>query len=115
MPSAEIFTIAVDSDLLNRAKVIAAKCEISIDEFLNSELRYLLESVEAAESTGNHNFKTLLDFSLGRIEEQSAINLLGILGQEDLFLLMAQSHLPMPRLPKKTIQKMVSSLHEISL
>ena len=49
MSSTEIITIAVDSDLINRAKAIAAKLEISIDELLNFELRYLLESLEVTQ------------------------------------------------------------------
>jgi antitoxin component of RelBE/YafQ-DinJ toxin-antitoxin module len=49
MSSTEIITIAVDSDLINRAKAIAAKLEISVDELLNFELRYLLESLEVTQ------------------------------------------------------------------
>ncbi len=63
----------------------------------NAELRYLVESFEAAEAGGNQDFRTLLNFSLGRIDDLSAMNTLGIDSQEDLFLLMAQAHLPMPR------------------
>lgn len=107
------FTGSVDRDLLKRAKVIAAKSETSINALFNSELRYLVETFEAAEASGNQNFKTLLDFSLGRIDDQTAINLLGILGSEDLFLLMAQAHLPMPHLSKETTRKMADSLHEL--
>lgn len=108
------FTGSVDRDLLKRAKIIAAKSETSINALFNAELRYLVETFEAAEASGNQNFKTLIDFSLGRIDDQSAMNLLGITGAEDLFLLMAQSHLPMPRLPEETTRKMTDSLHELA-
>ncbi len=108
------FTGSVDRDLLKRAKVIAAKSETSVNALFNTELRYLVETFEAAEASGNQNFKTLLDFSLGRIDDQSAMNLLGIISAEDLFLLMAQSHLPMPRLSEETTRKMVGSLHELA-
>jgi hypothetical protein len=39
---------------------------------------------------------------------------LGIDSQEDLFLLMAQAHLPMPRLPEADTQSMVDSLHALA-
>ncbi|MFD2271031.1 hypothetical protein ACFS07_07530 [Undibacterium arcticum] len=99
------FTGSVDRDLLKRAKVIAAKADTSINAIFNAELRYLVETFEAAEASGNQNYKTLLDFSLGRTDDLTAMRLLGITSAEDLFLLMAQSHLPMPRLPDETTQK----------
>ncbi|MBV6389876.1 MAG: hypothetical protein JNIBNLAF_01527 [Nitrosomonas europaea] len=79
--------------------MIAAKSDTSINALFNAELRHLVETFEAAEAGGNQNFKTLLDFSLGRITDHQALVALGIDSQEDLFLLMAQAHLPMPRLP----------------
>ena len=39
---------------------------------------------------------------------------LGTDSAEDLFLLMAQSHLPMPRLPDATTRAMVDSLHALA-
>jgi len=51
------FTASVNRDLLKRAKVVAAKTETSVNAFFNSELRYLVETFEAAEVTGNRNFK----------------------------------------------------------
>ncbi len=39
--------------------------------------------------------------------------MLGLPGTEDLFLLMAQSYLPMPRLPKKTTREMADYLYEL--
>ena len=108
------FTGSVDRDLLKRVKVIAAKSDTSINALFNSELRYLVETFEAAERSGNQNFKTLLDFSLGAIDNAMAFAALGIDSQEDLFLLMAQAHLPMPRLPEADTRHMVDSLHALA-
>jgi hypothetical protein len=58
------FTGSVDGDLLKRAKVIAAKTDTSVTALFNAVLRHLVENFEAAESTGNQNFRVLLDFSL---------------------------------------------------
>lgn len=107
------FTGSVDRDLLKRAKVIAAKSDTSINALFNAELRHLVDTFEAAERGGNQNFKTLLDFSLGRIDDHAALLALCIDSQEDLFLLMAQAHLPMPRLPDADTQNMVDSLHAL--
>ena len=108
------FTGAVDRELLKRAKIIAAKSDTSINALFNAELRYLVETFEAAEAAGNQNFKILLDFSLGRVDDHAAIAALGIDNQEDLFLLMAQAHLPMPRLPESVTQNMVDNLHALT-
>ncbi|MBK5205371.1 MAG: hypothetical protein JJD98_08175 [Polaromonas sp.] len=107
------FTGAVDKELLKRAKVIAAKSDTSINALFNAELRYFVETFEVAEAGGNQNFKTLLDFSLGRLDDLAVMNALGIDSQEDLFLLMAQAHLPMPRLPEAATQAMVDSLNAL--
>ncbi len=107
------FTGSVDRELLKRAKVIAAKSDTSINALFNAELRYLVETFEAAEGTGNQNFRTLLDFSLGRVGDADALTALGIDSQEDLFLLMAQAHLPMPRIPERQTQQMVASLNAL--
>jgi len=104
------FTGSVDRSLLKRAKVIAAKSETSINALFNAELRYLVETYEAAEATGNENFATLLDFSLGRITDVTALDRLGLDGDEDLFLLMAHAHLPMPRLSEALTHAMVDGL-----
>jgi hypothetical protein len=113
MVSTVNFTGSVDRDLLKRVKVIAAKSETSINALFNAELRYLVETFEAAEHSGNENFKVLLNFSLGRMDDHEAISNLGIESQEDLFLLMARAHLPMPRLAKAVTQNMVNSLHAL--
>ena len=107
------FTGAVDRELLKRAKVVAAKSETSINALFNAELRYLVDTFEAAESAGNQNFRTLLDFSLGKIDDLTAMQTLGLDSQEDLFLLMAQAHLPMPRLPEQVTQSMVEELNAL--
>jgi hypothetical protein len=114
MASTVNFTGSVDRELLKRAKVIAAKSDTSINALFNAELRYLVETFEAAEGGSNQNFRTLLDFSLGRIEDHQTLAALGIDSQEDLFLLMAQAHLPMPRLPEAVTQHMVDSLHALA-
>ena len=114
MTSTVNFTGSVDRDLLKRVKVIAAKSDTSINALFNAELRYLVETFEAAERNNNQNFKTLLDFSLGMIDDTKALAALGIDSPEDLFLLMAQAHLPMPRLPEAETQKMVDSLHALT-
>lgn len=107
------FTGVVDREFLKRAKIIAAKSDTSINALFNAELRYLVETFEAAEAADNQNFKILLDFSLGRVDDHAAIAALGIDNQEDLFLLMAQAHLPMPRLPESVTQNMVDNLHAL--
>lgn len=108
------FTGSVDRSLLKRAKVVAAKSDTSVNALFNAELRYLVETFEAAESSGNQNFRSLLDFSLGRIDDHGAMSTLGIDSQEDLFLLMAQAHLPMPRLPEAVTQGMADSLSALA-
>lgn len=108
------FTGSVDRDLLKRAKVIAAKTDTSVNALFNAELRHLVETFEAAEASGNQNFKVLLDFSLGRLSGAEAVRALGIDSEEDLFLLMAQAHLPMPRLPEAVTRSMVDELNSLS-
>jgi hypothetical protein len=108
------FTGAVDRQLLKRAKIIAAKTDTSVNALFNAELRYLVETFEAAEAAGNQNYRTLLDFSLGRVDDLAAMATLGIDSVEDLFLLMAQAHLPMPRLSVETTQSMVDELNALA-
>ncbi len=108
------FTGAVDHDLLKRAKVLAAKTETSVNALFNAELRYLVETFEAAEATNNQNFRILLDFSLGRRDDRTTMAALGIDSEEDLFLLMAQARLPLPRLPETTTQRMVDELNALA-
>ncbi|WPL15292.1 hypothetical protein Thiowin_00179 [Thiorhodovibrio winogradskyi] len=108
------FTGVVDRDLLQRAEVIAAKAETSVNAMFNVELRYLVETFEASEALGNQNYRTLLDFSLGRIDDLKAMRVLGIDTEEDLFLLMAQARLPMPRLSDAATKAMVAELNALS-
>ena len=107
------FTGAVDRDLLKRAKILAAKTDTSVNALFNAELRYLVETFEAAEVSSNQNYRALLDFSLGRVNDVEVMQLLGIDSDEDLFLLMTQAHLPMPRLSVTTTQSMVESLDQL--
>lgn len=108
------FTGAVDRELLKRAKIIAAKTDTSVNALFNAELRYLVETFEAAEAVGNQNYRSLLDFSLGRVDDRAAMTALGVDSEEDLFLLMAQAHLPMPRLPAAITQHMVDELNALT-
>lgn len=108
------FTSSIDRDLLRRAKVIAAKSDTSVNALFNAELRYLVETFEAAEANGNQNYRVLLAFSLGRIDDKTAMHALGIDGDEDLFLLMVQARLPMPRLPDEVTKTMVDTLHSLA-
>jgi hypothetical protein len=114
MTSTLNFTGAVDHDLLKRAKIIAAKADTSVNALFNAELRYLVETFEAAEASGNQNYRVLLDFSLGRRAGNDAMLALGIESEEDLFLLMAQAHLPMPRLSDTTTRGMVDQLKSLA-
>lgn len=107
------FTGSLDKDLLKRAKIIAAKSDTSVNALFNAELRHLVETFEAAEKTGNQNFRILLDFSLGRLNDTQARAQLGIDNEEDLFLLMAQAHLPMPRISEDQTQGMVEALNAL--
>lgn len=107
------FTSAVDRDLLKRAKIIAAKTDTSVNALFNAELRHLVETFESAEAKGNQNFRLLLDFSLGRLASDEVERALGIESEEDLFLLMAQAHLPMPRLHEAVTRNMVEQLKSL--
>ena len=107
------FTGAVDRNLLKRAKIVAAKNDTSINALFNAELRYLVETFDGAENSGNQNYKNLLAFSLGQATAAQTMERLGTDSTEDLFLLMAQAHLPMPRLPAAATQAMVQSLHQL--
>jgi hypothetical protein len=108
------FTAAIDRDLLKRAKVLAAKADTSVNALFNAELRYLVETFEAAEAAGNQNFRILLEFSLGRRDDRETMAALGIDSDEDLFLLMAQAHLPMPRLSESATRSMVDELNALA-
>ena len=112
-PATVNFTGAVDRDLLKRAKIVAAKNDTSINALFNAELRYLVETFDGAENLGNHNYKSLVAFSLGQTTAAQTLERLGTDSAEDLFLLMAQARLPMPRLPDAATQAMVQSLHQL--
>lgn len=107
------FTGSVDRDLLKRAKVIAARSDTSINALFNAQLRYLVETFESADAGRNANYATLLAFSLGRLDADATLRALGLDSEEDLFLLMAQAHLPMPRLPEAETAGMVEALHDL--
>ena len=98
------FTGAVDRHLLKHAKVVAAKSDTSVNALFNAQLRHLVETFDDAESRHDANYPVLLNFSLGKVNDRSAMVALGIDADEDLFLLMAQTRLPMPRLPAGMVQ-----------
>ena len=85
------FTGSIDRALLKRAKILAAKSETSVNALLNKELRYLVETFEAAESSSHQNLISLLDVSLGRLNDLQVKDHLDIDSDEDLFILMAHS------------------------
>lgn len=113
MASTVNFTGAVDRDLLRRAKVVAAKSDTSVNALFNAQLRYLVETFERADAGQNVNYVTLLAFSLGKLDGPSAMQTLGVDNEEDLFVLMAQARLPMPRLPEVQTASMVATLHAV--
>ena len=104
------FTVSVDGYLLKRAKVIAAQSDTSVNALFNAELRHLVETYEAAQALGNQNFAALLSFSLGRVDDLTVLARLDLTSEEDLFLLMAQAHLPMPQLCETATRSMVNGL-----
>jgi len=108
MKDAVNFKGSVDRELLMRAKLLATKPGTSINALFNTELRYLMDTFEAAEDAGNQNYKTLLAFSLGRVNDLRAMQALGFENGEDLFLPMAHAHLPMPGLSAQATQGMVA-------
>lgn len=108
------FTGAVDRELLKRAKIVAAKNDTSLNALFNAQLRYLVETYEAAEAGQNANYPTLLAFSLGHIGDRAAMRQLDLDSEEDLFLLMVQARLPMPRLPEAQTRRMVADLHRLA-
>ena len=107
------FTASVDRDLLRRVKVLAAMNDTSVSALLNGELRYLVETCEQAERLGNSNAAVLLAFSLGRLSDEEAMAQLHLEHEEDLFLLMAQAHLPMAHLPEQATAAMVAQLEAL--
>lgn len=107
------FTASVDRDLLRRAKVLAARNDTSISALLNAELRYLVDTFEQEESLGNSTAAMLLAFALDRLSDTQVMEQLSLEHEEDLFLLMAQAHLPMPRLPDQATEAMVQELEQL--
>ena len=73
----------------------------------------LLETCEPAERHGNRNAALLLGFALGRSSDLEVMEQLHLEHEEDLFLLMAQAHLPLPRLADQATEAMVSDLPQL--
>ena len=105
---------SIDRGLLRRANILATKTETSVNALLNKELLHLISTFEAAESSSHQNVISLLDVSLGRLNDLEVKDHLGIDSDEDLFLLMAQAHLPMPRLSSDKAQDVAESLNALS-
>ena len=59
------------------------------------------------------NYKNLVAFSSGQATAAQTLERLGMVSSEDLFLLMAQAYLPMPRVPEVATKAMVHSLHQL--
>ena len=70
-------------------------------------------SAKNTPATANQNYKNLVAFSLGQATAAQTLERLGTDNAEDLFLLMAQAYLPMPRLPEAATQAMAQSLHQL--
>ena len=73
----------------------------------------LVETCELAERHGNRNAALLLGFALGRSSHLEVMALPHLEHEEDLFLLMAQAHLPLPRLADQATEAMVSDLQQL--
>lgn len=73
----------------------------------------LVERCELAERHGNPNAALLLGFALGGSNNLEVMDQLHLEQEEDLFLLMAQAHLPLPRLADQATEAMVSDLQQL--
>ena len=104
------FTGSIDQDLLRRAKIVAAKLDTSVNALFRAELGYLVDTFEAAEAGGNRNYAALVEFAIGGADAARTMETLGIDSEEDLFLLMTQARLPMPRLADDRTEAMVDEL-----
>jgi hypothetical protein len=76
-----------------------------VELLMGQKLRYMVEPCELA--------LALLAFSLGRISDREVMEQLNVEHEEDLFLLMEQAHLPMPRLPDQATEAMVATLQQL--
>ena len=108
------FTGSIPKDLLKRAKIIAAKMDTSVNALFNAQLHYLVETFEQSEQNANENYKILFEFSIGKIDYHAAMTRLGIDNEEDLFLMMVKSHLPMPHLSEAKTREMVEELKSLT-
>ena len=73
----------------------------------------LVETCELAERHGNRNAALLLGFALRCSSDLEVMEQLHLEHEEDLFLLMAQAHLPLPRLADQATEAMVSDLQQL--
>lgn len=107
------FSASIDRDLLERAKRVAADRNTSLSALLTQQLQFLVDTCEAGQQRGNSNYIHLLDFSLGRMNENEALSQLGLISLGDLYRLLAQVGLPRPRLSASEIDRLVKSLHDL--
>lgn len=105
---------SIDRALLKRAKILADKSETSVNALLNKEPLHLTSTFEAAESSSHQNVISLLDVSLGRLNDLEVKDHLGIDSDEALFTWMARSHQAMSRLSSDKTQDVVESLNALS-
>ena len=59
------------------------------------------------------NTQALLSFSLGKTDSLTTMKILNIETEEELFLLMAQAKLSMPKISVIETQKMVNQLNQL--
>jgi hypothetical protein len=100
----------VDAELLQRALDVAAKAGTSLEALLHIELSNLVQTFELADACGNYNYRALLDFALGRIDDAAAMRQLALVDLEELYLLMMQARLPLPKLDAERTMQMAESL-----
>lgn len=113
MSSKASLTLSLDRTLIDQAKVVAQQRNCSVSALVAVHLQYLVDTLQAGEQTGNTNYSTLLDFSLGRICEHDALTELRVTSVHDLFHLLKQVRLPKPQLSNTQTQQMVRLLHQL--
>lgn len=105
-------TFSLDDALLRKARVAAAKMDVSLNAVVRTLLAGFAESVvDHAQQSGN--YQKLLEFSLGKVSYRKLVRDLAIESDEQLFLLMTGAGLPMPSLPEERTAKMVEDFHRV--
>jgi hypothetical protein len=78
-----------------------------------NDFQNMAKTLLTAENFNQRHYKSLVAFSLGQATAAQTLELLGTDSTEDLFLLMAQARLPMPRLPEAATRAMAQRLHQL--